>query len=196
MSGAGATTDEKVTRQIEQFRRKCGVHGEEALRFAYHAALPVALNPEFLHLLRINFFVDIERPLPYEVEFEFLLSSLCRQIDEGLYEIERDVRLVLLEGLAREFGQERIREVAMLLWEYVEQQEPWAERVGLERAQTLSALSFLDFEQARHWLIKAEKNNGGENNIERVAHCCAQCFCDGPHNSKQYFHGRCDHKCK
>ncbi len=151
-----ARETERVARQIEQFKRKCGDHGEEALNFAYHAALPVALNPEFLHLLRINFFVDIDCPLPYEVEYEFLLSSLCRQIDEGLYEVERDVRLVLLEGLAREFGQERMREVAMLLWEYVEQQEPCSEHLGLERAQQLTSLSFLEITKAKKWLHQAQ----------------------------------------
>ena len=150
-----ARRDEQIARRIEQFQRKCGEYGEEALNFVYHAALPVALNPEFLHLLRINFFVDIERPLPYEVEFEFLLSSLCRQIDEGLYEIDQDVRLFLLEGLAREFGQERMREVAMLLWEYMEQQEPWSESLGLERAQQLTSLNFLQPDQAIYWLQKA-----------------------------------------
>jgi len=147
-----AWQNERVARRIEQFKRKCGEHGEEVLNFAYHAALPVALNPEFLHLLRINFFVDIERPLPYEVEYEFLLSSLCRQIDEGLYEVERDVRLVLLEGLSREFGQERMREVAMLLWKYVEQQEPWRQSVSLRQAQKLTILSHLDSQKAKDWI--------------------------------------------
>ena len=67
-----------VQRHLNDFKRRCGEYGDAALKLAYHAALPVALNPELLHFLRINFFLDPPSPLPYTVEFEFLTSGLCR----------------------------------------------------------------------------------------------------------------------
>ena len=107
-------------------------------------------------MLRINFFLDPPEPLPYRVEFEFLLSSLCRQVDEGLYEIEPDVRSFLLEGLTREYGTQRLQEISTLLWQYIEHYAPWSNRVGLERAQQLTALNFLDSGKASKWLDAAE----------------------------------------
>ena len=90
---------ELAQRRVNEFRQRGGDYGETALHLAYHAALPVALNAELLHLFRINFFLDPPEILPYTAEFEFLLSPLCREIDEGLYEIEPEIRDVLLAGL-------------------------------------------------------------------------------------------------
>ncbi|MDJ0708459.1 MAG: hypothetical protein QNJ46_34755, partial [Leptolyngbyaceae cyanobacterium MO_188.B28] len=70
---------ERAYHRIEQFKERFSAYGEAALHLAYHAALPVALSPELLHLLRVNFFLDPPEPLPYSIEFEFLLSPLCRQ---------------------------------------------------------------------------------------------------------------------
>ena len=147
-----------VVRRLNDFKRRCGKDENTALQLAYHAAIPVALNPELLHFLRINFFLDPPSPLPYTVEFEFLTSGLCREIDTELYEIEPEIRDVLLQGLSREYGLERIREVATLLWQYVEHHSPWADRVELERSQQLTALNFLDPAKAKEWLDEAEAN--------------------------------------
>jgi hypothetical protein len=46
--------------------------GMQPLQLAYHAAMPVALNPELLHFLRINFFLDPPEQL-------LTLSSLSSQ---------------------------------------------------------------------------------------------------------------------
>lgn len=155
---------ELAQRRVNEFRQRCGDYGETALHLAYHAALPVALNAEFLHLLRINFFLDPPETLPYTAEFEFLLSPLCREIDEGLYEIEPEVRDVLLTGLTQTHSPQRIRDLATLLWQYVDHRSPWADRTELERAQQLTALNFLDPEKAQQWLAAVEPNaNQGES---------------------------------
>ena len=147
---------DQAERRLNDFQQRCGKYGEAALHLAYHAALPVALNAEFLHLLRINFFLDPPEILPYTVEFEFLLSSLCREIDEGLYEIEPDIRDALLAGLSRTYDAQRTRDIATLLWQYVDHHSPWIDRVELERAQQLTALNFLNPEKAQQWLVTVE----------------------------------------
>lgn len=156
---------DRVQRRVNEFQQRCGEYGEVALHLAYHAALPVALNAELLHFLRINFFLDPPEVLPYTVEFEFLLSPLCREIDEGLYEIEPEIRNVLLAGLTQTYGTERIRDIATLLWQYVEHRSPWEDRVELERAQQLTALNFLNPEKAHQWL----ETVGTEVSQEQVA---------------------------
>ncbi|WP_414587357.1 GUN4 domain-containing protein [Scytonema sp. PCC 10023] len=148
-----------VERRLNDFKRRCGKDGDAALQLAYHAAMPVALNPDLLHFLRINFFLDPPEQLPYTVEFEFLTSGLCREIDAELYEIEPEIRSELLQKLmSREDAQQRIRDIATLLWQYVEYHSPWADRVELERAQQLTALNFLDPAKAKEWLDEAEAN--------------------------------------
>jgi CheY-like chemotaxis protein len=147
---------DQAQRRVQAFQQRCGEYGEAALHLAYHSALPVALNAELLHLLRINFFLDPPEILPYTVEFEFLLSSLCREIDEGLYEIEPDIRDVLLAGLSQTYDAQRTRDIATLLWQYVDRHSPWSDRVELERAQQLTALNFLNPEKAQQWLVNVE----------------------------------------
>src|ERR1017187_9869904 len=89
-----------IARRIDGIR---AVLGEKALRLAYHAALPVVVDAELLNLLRVNFFLDPPDALPYEVEASLLLSSLFREIGEGLYEIEPGLRNLLLSGLQRDY---------------------------------------------------------------------------------------------
>jgi WD40 repeat protein len=131
---------------------------EGTFHLACHAALPVALNVEFVHLLRINFFSDPPETLPFTSEVDFLFSPLCNEIGSELYELAPDVRDVLLRHLLEErrYGESRIREIAALLWEYNERSSPWGDRPALEKAQQLTALSFLDPRRAEEWLKAAE----------------------------------------
>ena len=145
-----------VQRRLSDFQNRCGDYGQAALHLAYHAALPVALNAELLHLLRINFFLDSPETLPYTVEFDFLLSPLCQEIDEGLYEIEREIRNALLVGLKQTYDTHRIHDVAKLLWQYVSLHSPWRNHIELKRAQQLTALYFLNPEKAKQWLVETE----------------------------------------
>jgi hypothetical protein len=158
-------------KRVNDFERK---YGEVALQFAYHAALPVALNADLLHLLRINFFLDPPAALPYTAEFELLLSPLCREIDEGLYEIEPEIRDILLQGLCLLDNGQRIKDVATLLWQYIDRDAVWIDRVELERAQKLTVLNFLDPEKADDWLAEVESGIGSGQSATRdwyVAMC-------------------------
>jgi len=153
-------------RLVSLFQKKFGIR---VLSLAYHAALPVVITPELLHLIRINFFFEPNVSLPYDAEIDLLFSDLCQEADKkyGLYEFDHTVRELLLKGLQVTYGTERIREVAALLYQYSEKNSPWIQRVELERAQQITALNFLSPEKAQEWLQMAEEvkqANSGEMN--------------------------------
>jgi serralysin len=148
-----------ASRQVELLDQRLG-HG--AVRLAAHASLPVVLTPDLLHLIRINFMLEEEIRVPYATEGRLLLSPIARETDAGVFEIDADVRNNLLAVLEREEGPARAREVASLLWQYTERSAAWADRPELERAQQLTALSFLDPLRAEEWLRRTEKGSGGD----------------------------------
>ncbi|MGG6242143.1 hypothetical protein ACQ4N7_26290 [Nodosilinea sp. AN01ver1] len=166
---------ERAELLLAEYESKLNVYGESALLFAYHAALPVALTPDLLHLIRINFFLDPPdeseenwKPLPYWMEFDFLVSSICNQVDDGLYEIEPTVRDILLEKLVLTYKYtKRIQEIASLLWQYTTNHLDWENREGLERAQQLTALNFLAPNKALEWLETAETQDSEGEELER-----------------------------
>ena len=155
---------ESALRYVTSFEHK---YGRQLLNLAFHAALPVVINADLVHLLRINFFLDPPDPLPFTAEADLLLSSLCYDIGDGLYEIAPKVRNILLQMLVKEYSLERIREIATLLWQYNERYAPWGDRPELERAQQLTALNFLDPLKAKQWLEEAEIAVGPAPSVER-----------------------------
>ena len=130
--------------------------GAPALRLACHAALPVAVDPGLLNLLRVNFFLDPPDVLPFEHRGGMLLSPLFREIGESLYEIDADMRGEFLASLYRDFGVERVRRVASLLEQYTDASGAWRTRPSLDAAQRLTALSVLDPAAADRWLEENE----------------------------------------
>lgn len=155
---------ESALRYVTSFEHK---YGQQLLNLAFHSALPVVINADLVHLLRINFFLDPPDPLPFTAEADLLLSSLCYDIGDGLYEIAPKVRNILLQMLVKEYSLERIREIATLLWQYNERYAPWGDRLELERAQQLTALNFLDPLKAKQWLEEAEIAVGSAPSVER-----------------------------
>lgn len=149
---------------IWDVRRTLGMHGETAMRLAYHAALPVVVDSGLLNLLRVNFFLDPPDDLPYEVEAELLMSPLFREVSEGLYEIEPELRTLLLTGLySPPYGPDRTRRVAALLEQYTDATAAWRSLPSLEAAQRLTAVSFLNPELAKRWLEDNEAGLGTED---------------------------------
>ena len=126
-----------------------------ALRLAYHAAVPVVIDATLLNLLRVNFFLDPPDAVPYETEAVLLMSPLFREIGEELYEIQPDIRNLLLTGLYTRYGAERVRRVGLLLEQYTDATLAWHSQPELERAQQLAALSFVDPTRASQWLESA-----------------------------------------
>src|SRR5689334_23431442 len=134
--------------------------GAALVDLASHAALPVVINPELLHLLRINFLLDLAEPPTFEDEGRLLLSTVCHELGDGLYEVESANRGPLLARLESRHGPQRLRDVAALLWQYCER-GAWSSRPELERAQQLTALNFLDPTQARGWLDRLSTDPAG-----------------------------------
>lgn len=101
--------DSALPRVLDFTRR----HGRAATALAMHAAVPLGLTPELVHLLRFNFVPSA----PFIAEADLLLSPLCRELGGGMYEMDADVRELLLGELGRAaaYGPERVRDVARLL---------------------------------------------------------------------------------
>jgi RyR domain len=135
--------------------------GATALQLAWHAALPVVVDPGLLSLLRVNFFLDPPKVLPFDIEAELLLSPLFREVGEGLYEIDTDLRNEFLTSLYRDFGVGRVRRVASLLEQYADASAAWRGRPSLDAAQRLTALSVLDPAAADAWLEENGLRPGG-----------------------------------
>ncbi len=152
-------------RQVQAFERQS--RHPDLMGLARHAALPVALNSELLHLLRVNFFLDTTQPLPFTAETDLLFSPLVEEIGEDLFEIRPEVRDILLKGLVQSYPPRRIREIATLLWQYTRRSFVWNGRAGLERAQQLTAVYHLNPEAAKQWLADAEKNAESEGAASR-----------------------------
>ncbi|WP_238009461.1 AAA family ATPase [Dactylosporangium sp. AC04546] len=138
-----------------------------ALELACHAAVPVAVDPTFLNLLRINFFVDPPHDLPWTVEAALLTSPLFRELGGDLYEIDADLRRHLLVSLRGRFGDGRATQVALLLERYCDQPDVWSSHPDLAQAQRLTAVGIIDPPAAIHWLDAAEDDAGTRVDLSR-----------------------------
>ncbi|MFG1993057.1 tetratricopeptide repeat protein [Actinoplanes sp. NPDC048988] len=123
-----------------------------AIELACHAALPVVIDPPFLNLLRINFFVDPPDDLPWTVEADLLASPLFRELGGELFEIDEDLRRSLLVSLRTRYGSERVEQVALLLERYCDQPGVWGGQPYLAQAQRLTVAGILDPAGAVSWL--------------------------------------------
>ncbi|MEH2419834.1 MAG: pentapeptide repeat-containing protein [Nostoc sp.] len=139
-----------ASRKIASFEKR---FGQSHLYLAYHAAFPLALTPDLLYRLWANFQQDINGKhlnLPWIAVSDILLSSLCNEVGQELYEMDEAVRDELLKRLqAKEnFGQKRIQELSDFLLEYVRKQlhsnDP----------------DLRDFAQAQQWTVLAYTKPG------------------------------------
>jgi tetratricopeptide (TPR) repeat protein len=131
---------EQAIQRVAKFERE---FGQAHLLFACHAALPSLLTPELVNLIRINF---LEKSVEWIAESDLLLSSLCLPIDQGIFEIEPQIRQVLLVVLQAnpEYGTERLEEIAYLLHCYNE--SPLANKIPIyiKRAYQWISSAYLD----------------------------------------------------
>jgi hypothetical protein len=164
------------TRPIEKFRHQ---FGEPHLLLAYQVALPVALTPDLAYCLWMKFQRDItgiSLDIPWIAVSDLLLSSLCREVDQGVYEMEPSVRQELLNALQVEprLGQQRLLEIAEFLLGYIQpslQSEDALIRT-LAQAQEWTALSYLQPDQAIRKMALSVKQAYQDNPTEllRLVH--------------------------
>lgn len=121
---------ELAVREVLAFERN---FGRKHLKLACHAALPLILTPELINLIHINFLDN--QQIPWVAEIDFLLSPLCRPIDESLYEVEPSVREVLLVELENQFGWHRLFEISKFLLVYLDRKPDIKQREEIKRCQ-------------------------------------------------------------
>ncbi|WP_414543844.1 SUMF1/EgtB/PvdO family nonheme iron enzyme [Nostoc sp. CCY0012] len=104
--------EDLTTRRIRVFERRYGI---DALYLAYHAAFPLTLTSDLLYCLRENFVPDV----PWYAVADVLLSGLCQPAGYDLYEMEGKTRDALLRGLCEKFGEQRLKELADFMSQYI-----------------------------------------------------------------------------
>ncbi len=106
---------------VEAFGRR---FGGDHLALAMHAAIPLGLTPELVHLIRVNFTPST----PAQAEADLLLSPLCRDDGAGQYQMPPGVRELLQAELIAdpEFGPISLEKVARFLLGYIDREFPTA----------------------------------------------------------------------
>jgi GTPase SAR1 family protein len=143
--------------------------GEAHIALAMHAAFPLGLSPELLHLLRVNLVPEA----PFIAEADLLLSALCREAGEGLYEMDAATRELLLEELVSdpEFGPDQLFRTAEFLLAYAERALGQTTGPDLRRflsTQRWAALAQLQPEQASGELMDALSSAVREDDTSRA----------------------------
>lgn len=90
--------EEIAKQRIESFAKL----GKPHLYLAYHAAFPLALTPDLLYRLWVQFQRDIDDQvlgIPWVAVADLLVSSLCNEVGYELYEMDLTVRNLLLSRL-------------------------------------------------------------------------------------------------
>lgn len=136
---ARKTAREKAVERIAAFAQQ---FGEPHVTLACHAAFPLVLTPDLLYDIWANF---VPRA-PWTAVADVLLSPLCREVGNELYEIDIATRELLLEELNNDerFGRRCLEELAGFLTNYVAQQIDSAdsETSNLARVQRWTTLAY------------------------------------------------------
>lgn len=166
---AAVRADAPLARVLAFSRR----FGRDTTALAMHAALPLGLSPELVHLLRVNF---VPRA-PFIAEADLLLSPLCEEVGGGMYVMDADVRELLLAEMARtpEYGDAHLRRVALFLRLWAARaQEDAADEDAREhlRVQQWVALAYADPARAAEELagaLRAGVERADRPEVARVA---------------------------
>lgn len=113
---------EVARRRIGSFAKRFGL---AHLYLAQHAAFPLALTPDLLYRLWANFSRTLSGErlnIPWVAVSDLLLSGLCEEVGQELYEMDSVIRNEMLSDLQYTFGDQRIRELADFLLVYIRQQ--------------------------------------------------------------------------
>lgn len=166
-----------IEKRIQIFERR---FGKKHLVFAYHAAFPLTLTPDLLQCLWANFRCDMRGEvldIPWVAVNDFLLSGLCEEVGEELYEMDAEIRDFLLEQLQGEenFQHKRIQELSSFLLAYAEPLLDNSDRDlrDFAQAQRWTALAYSQPEKAARELAlelsKTYQNESDRDDIIRIS---------------------------
>jgi len=137
---------QEAINRIQAFRKR---FGESHLEFARQAAFPLAVTPDLLYRLRDYLLREKELQVPWVAVSDLLLSGLCSEVGEELYEMDIAVRKELLKGLS----QKRLCQLSQFLLKYVKRNFQW-NITGLKQAQYWTALAYVDTNKAAEELTR------------------------------------------
>jgi len=138
---------EQFKKRINQFRAT----DEHNYIFACQAAVPLILNTDLLYQLwnnfkhyQYSFDPQVTYKIPHIAVSDLLLSNLCREVGFQLYEMQKEVRDLLLADLVLNLGEKRKNTVAAFLKDYSLLKYRFSQRQNLQVIHSLTADSFLD----------------------------------------------------
>jgi hypothetical protein len=169
---ASRTRSSTALRRVEAYRKRFGAGH---IYLACYATVPLALTPDLLYRLWANFQRDPQGEwleIPWIAVSDLLLSNLCEEVGEELYEMEDGVREVLLKEL-RSLGETRLKEVAEFVLAYVEPQlnHPDLDTRDLAEVQQWRSLAYLEPEMAARAIAQrlARLDHGDKSEWLRMA---------------------------
>lgn len=167
------TVDDDDAQALDRILEFVQPHGEAYATLCMHAALPLGLTPDLLHIIRYNFV----REAPRIAEADLLLSPLCQSVGAGYFQMRSAVRDLLIFDLSSDldFGKRRVRQIGELLLGYV--QHRWRTSHDKETrsfllAQKWTALAYLDPAAAARQLAQAlsgELQGTSDSDVVRIA---------------------------
>jgi DNA-directed RNA polymerase specialized sigma24 family protein len=149
--------------------------GPGHLNLAYHAAFPLALTPDLLYRLWANFPRDIHGEslkIPWVAVADLLLSGLCEEVSQELYEMNAAIRNELLRELkvSPNLGELRVHELSGFLLTYVHNQlnSPDPDTRTFARSQHWTALAYTKPSEAARKLAEALSELDWDDRAEQI----------------------------
>jgi formylglycine-generating enzyme required for sulfatase activity len=124
-------------RKIVEFVRK---YDPLYLSLACHAAFPLVLTPELLYQIWAEFVNEA----PWVSVAHLWLSPLCQEVSYEMFEMELNIRNLLLEELIAQEGKERLTQLGNFMLAYLEQRLVGgdADTQNLNERETITALAY------------------------------------------------------
>ncbi|MEY3825622.1 MAG: hypothetical protein RLZZ148_434, partial [Cyanobacteriota bacterium] len=124
-------------RKIVEFVRK---YDSLYLSLACHAAFPLVLTPELLYQIWAEFVNEA----PWVSVAHLWLSPLCQEVSYEMFEMELNIRNLLLEELIAQKGKERLTQLGNFMIAYLEQRLVGvdADTQNLKERERITALAY------------------------------------------------------
>jgi formylglycine-generating enzyme required for sulfatase activity len=124
-------------RKIVEFVRK---YDPLYLSLACHAAFPLVLTPELLYQIWAEFVNEA----PWVSVAHLWLSPLCQEVSYEMFEMELNIRNLLLEELIAQEGKERLTQLGNFMLAYLEQRLVGfdADTQNLKERESITALAY------------------------------------------------------